>query len=595
MVTLKLQEQKMKEGYVLYEKISLEKLIRNTDSSSYIEKDTNLFIQFLFNNILYTGIKTESILDSKIALNKACFFSSVVQKYKFEDLVQTYDEQLIYFNLKDQTERKLLSDLKISDGKLNKQEAYDILTKLEKNYEDRIICELLQYDRETCLQILCTFSSTLSFINFNHRYWKKEEPINRNKLNLLSELLYLIYQDKKFEIDAYFGEMKKALEYSIHFVLNTEDEFKDISNKPINFPQLTANISLLSKVKEFRILLPEIYRDEGYLFVSDVIYVEQDMARRIDSLMRKNSEVIYPLNESESLKIYEAFSKEYGFSPQFLDKYIDYFEDNFLDYSSILSLIEAKALVADIQNRTGQTKLNIESMLKELTLTPVDITSIYTESFSPDNRFFRTPLIKIGDCYIFSLCLLAEATQYFKYRILKNQLSFHVKKSIKNITTKTFDEHQLTTLNELMDFPYLTGAINFPLNDNPLCKHLFQDVKGLPQEIDFYIIQNKNLYIMDLKNNDLSRNLKGVKKEIENATKGKKSYIAKLKSLEAIINENKAIMQNVFGEQFDNIHLFLAFSNPHYLLQEYDIESGVTICSVEDFIVFISKHLINIS
>src|SRR5699024_3402774 len=163
-------------------------------------------------------------------------------------------------------------------------------------------------------------------------------------------------------------------------------------------------------------------------------------------------------------------------------------------------------------------------MLFELSISPVQNQQYYEESLNPRNRLFRTPLIKIENYYILSNWLLLETVQYFKYIILKNQLSFNINKKIRNVVTKNFDEFELTTLDEIIKNNSRIGAINFSLNKRPVCKHLFHDTKNLPQQLDCYIFKYKHLYIMEMKNNAIRTGLKGIRKDRENTTKGKCSY-----------------------------------------------------------------------
>src|SRR5699024_12388813 len=92
----------------------------------------------------------------------------------------------------------------------------------------------------------------------------------------------------------------------------------------------------------------------------------------------------------------------------------------------------------------------------------------------------------------------------------------------------------------------LNGSTNLSLNHNPVLKQLFHDTKNLPQELDCYIIKDKHLYIMEMKNNDLIPGLNGIRKDIENATKGNSSYLTKLTNINRVITENKSIMEKTF-------------------------------------------------
>ncbi|ALS01044.1 hypothetical protein ATZ33_06580 [Enterococcus silesiacus] len=574
----------------MFDKISLKKLKNNTGNTS-INLDVDYFIKYFFTNIMYINLKGE--IDLRYISNSKDTYLPIFQKYGFTELFTNFDTQLIHTNLMEAIEVNTLNDLNIKKEKSNleKQEAYDILNELEKSLNNQICKELLEYDRETCLQTLYTFSGILSYVSLQNKYWDDESAIAKNHLNFVTELFNTKYAEKKFEFDNYTGELKKSIEYAIHFVLNSEQSFKDSNKKKMDFPKLAALIILYIDKKEYKYLISQVYKEGGCFEFTDRIFLSEKMAEKINHLMANNSEVLYPITRSESLNIYNAFSKEYGYSPQFLEDYLFNYDAKFLNTLTVINLIEVTAFIKDIQNKTGQNEVYIKSMLDEITLSPIDMKDIYAASFSPKNRLFRTPLIKIGGYYLLSYWILSETSQYFKYRILKNQLSFTISKKIRNMITNDFDEFELITLKDIIKTTNLPGDINFQLNNNVFTKKLFENKKNLPQEIDFYVIKNKNLYIMEMKNNDLNRSLKNVQNDIHNVLKGEKAYLTKLKNLKKVMNCNKQSMVQALNGDFDKIHFFITFNNPHYLANGYDFENDVTVCSTSDFTAFISQML----
>ncbi|NKC59073.1 hypothetical protein HED34_03740 [Vagococcus fluvialis] len=572
----------------MFSKISIEKIMKNAQDRYINKESVEDFYKFLLTNIISEMTEFEILSGQGNPENVLKKCGPILDQYKFYDMLVPLDEYDIFSQFKDKIEENTLYKLGVKKIILKKEEAYDLLKNLEEIYTQEFYKEILSQDREECLQTFYIFAGILSNINFNHRYWSNSGHIDRNKMNLISELLARNYKEDKYGFDSFFGEVKKTIELSIHYILNTNEEFKN--NKQLNFPKICVYASLLVTVREYRLMLFEIYTGNGYLEVDGRLFLSKNKVDEINSLMRKNVEVIYPTNREESEQIYDLFYEEYGFSPKFLENYLINYPEKILDTSTIINFIEDKLLIMDIKNKTGQSEKDIKNMLEELSLSPVSNQKYYEESFNSINRLFRTPLIKVENYYILSNWLLLESVQYLKYRILKKQLSFDVSKEISNAITDKFDEFELRTLNGLIRKNMLIGDINFSLNKNPVCKHLFENKKNLPQEIDFFVIKDKNLYIMEMKNNDLRRDLKGIKKDIENAKRGKSSYLAKLINLKNTIFQNKNIMEKTFHSEFNNIHLFLAFNNPHYM-QGYDFESGVTFCSVDEFTMYVNKYL----
>ncbi|MBC2115028.1 hypothetical protein [Listeria booriae] len=576
----------------MFEKISFEKLKINSNNPLFLSKHVDSFIKFLFKNIMYLNLNEEKDLNY-LKVNYVPIFN----KYGLMELFSDCNILSSHSFLMDEIEKETIKTLKFSKvrGSLEQEDAYSTLLRLEIEYENMIAEELtVCCNRETCLQVLYTYAGILNYLSMYNKYWDEKAPIDLNYLNLLTELINKNYLDKKFEFDAFLGEMKKSIEYSVHFILNTDKEFQTGSAVEIDFSKVAALITLLIEKREYRNFISEVYRGGGALEVTDRVFLPEDMVQRINSLMVSTNNTIYSTDSIESEHIYTSFSSKYGYSPQFLENYLFRYDKKFLDSTVIINLIEAKALIKDIHNKTGQSEANIKQMLHEISLFPVDIKKIYAESFSHSNRLFRTPIIKIGEYYMLSHGLLCESSQYFKYRILKNQLSFPIDKKIRNMITSEFDEAELNTLNDILEKSKAIGETNFLLNKNIYCRHLFQNEKNMPQEIDFYVIKEKNLYIMEMKNNDLSRSLKNIKKDINNTTKGQSSYVVKLTNLNKILSrsDNIEAMQKALNGEFNNVHYFLAFKNPHYLAGGYDLENNVTICSMKDFTVFVNKLLL---
>lgn len=252
------------------------------------------------------------------------------------------------------------------------------------------------------------------------------------------------------------------------------------------------------------------------------------------------------------------------------------------------TFIEEEALVLDIQHRTKQTKEAIQNLLNDLSLKPIKSESIIKQTFSSKNRLFRTPVIKISNYYLVSFQMLLEASNYFRYRILKNELDKNLNRSLNNLVKENFNEIGLNDLRDKIIEGNINGKINFALNIHSKCKHIFENKKDLPQEIDCYFIIGTHLYIIELKNRDLQRSLFEVSKSINKV----KSDLFKLSKLRNTIMENKAVMEDVFQGKFNNIHIYLTHKYPHFLDGTFDNEHEVTIMSFEDLVKNF-MHIVN--
>lgn len=183
----------------MFDKVSFHKL-ENIAKNSTIELDVEYFFNYLFTNIMYINLKGKIDMQSMLT-NKETYLP-IFEKYNFIELFSNFNDQLVHTNLMETIEIITLDELNIRKENidLDQQEAFDILNQLEKILKNKIRKFLLQYDRETCLQILYIFSGMLSYININNKYWDEKSAIAKDHLNFITELLHTKYSEKNLNL-----------------------------------------------------------------------------------------------------------------------------------------------------------------------------------------------------------------------------------------------------------------------------------------------------------------------------------------------------------------------------------------------------------
>ncbi len=154
---------------------------------------------------------------------------------------------------------------------------------------------------------------------------------------------------------------------------------------------------------------------------------------------------------------------------------------------------------------------------------------------------------------------MIESAHYFKKRILKGNLSNNkVKKKIEN----KYDEIELQELNDLMTTCGIVNGINKSLQVSDKLKKLFCG-KGVTKEVDLYFIKSGILNIVEYKNHELARNMYEIVKHCDESEDDVKKYLRMVN----IIDENKELFFEVFGDKFYSIRKFFVFKNPNPYVQ----------------------------
>ncbi|MFK4305156.1 hypothetical protein ABH892_005340 [Paenibacillus sp. RC254] len=490
--------------------------------NSTMKINVDKYFDYLYSNALYFSGETNELLF------QICF---IAEKYS------TCSHTLEMIDLQGEInsiESKMIKSLSIPEH-INcsmKENLYAILNSLCNKYKTELVNLLSSHSREDLLKSFYMNASIVSYISAQAYYWKPniniETRTNISYINLISETFSTIHEKNKNMVNNFFGSEKKSFEYLIHFLLNSQMNFSKRNNETREIKEILKVTRLFISTEQLRKNLSYIYGIGGTVKIeNNQILVEGSLNDKIYSYFNMNNENIINMQSEKVREIYNEFEKKREYSPFLLEEYLYNFDEEFLETRTLATLIEEEALIEDICSKTKQSKLAINNMLKDLSLKPIDENDIYTITFSNDNRLFRTPLIKISNYFLISFFILIESATYFRYRILKNELDNKLARKTKNLVKENFDEIDIEKLRDNFEKGSIHYEINYQLNQQLKCKHLFENKKEVPQEIDCYFIKDKKLYIMELKNKDLQKNLHEISKSIKNT----KKYLIRLKKL----------------------------------------------------------------
>lgn len=572
--------------------ISLEKILTDAVKWSKDKKDYEIhnsllefnaqkYLDYLYSNSLYLSTEHQSLMHS---------VSYIAQKY-VNCIVKI--DVLDIQNEIDLIESQMIKSLSIPQN-IDcgiKENIYVILKSLCNKYKVELRNLISQYSREYLLKVFYTNASVISYISAQSRYWDLTEEINVSYINLISETLNAIYKFNSSLVNNLLGSEKKSFEYLIHYILNSPVEFQNIDDEIVDIEEVLKITRLLISTEQLLRNISFIYKSKGTINIeNNQIYISSPLNKQLYDYFNLDNENIINLQSEEINNIYKEFERKRGYSPFLLEEYLFKFDEKFLETRTFSTLIEDKALIFDIYSKTNQSEQAIKNMLEDLSLIPTNDKDIYTQTFSNDNRLFRTPLIKISNYYLISYFTLSESSIYFRYRILKNEIRNKLDKKLNHLVKEDFNELSLIDLKDKLENSNIPWGINFEFNQYLKCKYLFENRKELPQEIDGYFIKNNYLYLVELKNKDLHRSLNDISKSVNKT----QTHLKSLNMLKKVIQQNKLLMQDVLGGEFSEIKIFLTHKFPHFLDGSYDEEYEIAICSFKDLLNYCDKILLRI-
>lgn len=520
------------------------------DIENKIKKDITInspiynYCQSFFSRILFRCAKLEK-LDRAITIQKRYFSNiRICSIYDYESKIDEL-EQSINSTLCLNTKYMIFDKediLKLSEYKLSE-------------YNNMLNNCLIKYNKEILIQYLYMSASIISYISVNSFYNYKSQDsneISKTFLNLIIDTIGIIFDEDYIYLNDIFAKEKKAFEYLIHYILNTKIDYLEYSNE-VDIQQLIEIGSLIVSEVIINETSKKIYKIGHYFeLVEGRILPDSEFIEKQKKYFDKALRYQYKTNNKDVDNIINLFQDVENYSPLIYEKYI-ISNNKFLKEDVISNFIEAELLKLDIKKSIGLTNANTQKLLDSLSLKASN--NVEKEILKDNNRLFLTPLINIGKYYLVSSSLMIEAAHYFKKRILKGNLSNNkVKRKIEN----KYDEIELQELKDLMTTRGIVNGINLALQVNDRLKKLFYS-KGITKEVDFYFIKSGVLNIVEFKNHELARNMYEVVKHYDESEGDVRKYLRMVN----IIDENKNLFFEVFGDRFYSIRKFFVFKNPN--------------------------------
>lgn len=547
-----LNETKFKDAieYLKNDSLFTEDIEYRINNNITINSPIYSYCQSLFSRILFRCAKLEK-LDRAITIQKR-YFSNIMMCgiYDYESKINKL-EQSIHSTLCLNT--KYMRFNKEDMLKLSEYKLYE--------YKNMLNNCLRRCNKEMLIQYLYMSASIISYISMNSFYiykYKSQDSndVSKTFLNLIIDTIGIIFDDDYIYLNDIFAKEKKVFEYLIHYILNTEIDYLEYSNE-VDIQQLIEIGSLIVSEVIINETSKKIYKIGHYFeLVEGRILPDSEFIEKQKRYFDKSLRYQYKTNNKDVGNIIDLFQNVENYSPLIYEKYI-ISKNKFLKEDVISNFIEAELLKLDIQKAIGLTNANVQKLLDSLSLKSSN--NVEREILKDNNRLFLTPLINIGKYYLVSSNLMIESAHYFKKRILKGNLSNNkVKKKIEN----KYDEIELQELNDLMTTHGIVNGINKSLQVSDKLKKLFYG-KGITKEVDLYFIKSGVLNIVEYKNHELARNMYEIVKYCDESEDDVKKYLRMVN----IIDENKELLFEVFGDEFYSIRKFFVFKNPNPYVQ----------------------------
>ncbi|WP_158087922.1 hypothetical protein [Clostridium botulinum] len=421
---------------------------------------------------------------------------------------------------------------------------------------------LRKCNKEMLIQYLYMSASIISYISMNSFYiykYKSQDSndVSKTFLNLIIDTIGIIFDDDYIYLNDIFAKEKKAFEYLIHYILNTEINYLDYSNE-VDIQQLIEITSLIVSELIINRTAKKIYKiGHHFQLVEDRILPDSEFIEKQKKYFDKSLKYQYKINNKDVENIIDLFQNIERYSPIIYEQYIVN-TNKFLKEEAISNFIEGELLKLDINKSIGLANSDIQKLLDSLSLKSSD--NIEKDILNDKNRLFLTPLINVGKYYLVSSNLMIESAHYFRKRILKGNLSNNsrVKRKIEN----KYDEIELQELKYLMTKRGIINGINKSLQVNDKFKKLFCE-KGITKEVDFYFIKSGVLNIIEYKNHELARNMFEIVKRCDEDENDVKRYLRMVNK----IDENRELFFQLFGAKFYSIKAFFIFKYPNPYIQ----------------------------
>ncbi len=542
---------------------------KNNESDESVE----LLLQDVYFRIFKRGVEL-GYLDQLLEIQGRYLGSEwVVKLTKHDEIKISYEKNII---------KRLYNESNVA--MTTKNEKYSVLNNIISEVKKMLRNKVSKNNKERLFVKIYMFASVMSYISnttvnlFKHNLKDVErENVYLGIENLIVDTIGVVYSEDSLWISNLLGTTKKNCEYLINMILNEEIAFTDNDLDATNlsdvfiYSELTIDYLLILKsINSLHNMSIDIGIKNGLLHYDESINFkfEKYFNEPIDDTLELDG-----LNVEILLKKFEDIE---GYSPLAMEKYAMNLNDKFLYTDVAMNIVEDKLLYTDFITVTGENYDVIERLIGALSLAKCE--NIDNSIFSTGNRLYRTPIIKLDDCYILSNQLIIEAVHYLRYRILKKELS--TSRDLNNMIKDLYDEFELQSLVELLDKHSLVGGVNFSIEKiAPLKKQVKES--GISKEIDFYFVLDEVLYLAEFKNQDIDNSLFDICSSYSKNIKNKSKHLRMVE----LMNKNIPSVSEFLNLNIKSIRSFLVFKKKNSFTEFYE-GNDIYCCSFSHFYEF---------
>ena len=502
------------------------------------------------NNEIFKFLLT--IFASSVSENTQNELPNLFSKFKRPSL-QTKANQIIGQNLDELhfLELDIPKTFTLSNSGIKK-----LINCVRKEIMMKIRNSLSLYDRSYMIIQMSLLASVLSKITMylNTDFIQEE----RDCIDFLIKQFNRINTYTFFDPRVFLGELKTCLELIVNELLTMElledSQFQKIPS--INFQamfdlfglsfsiiQLDSYIDVLPFLKEQERDEIQFTRGEGIVFPSRIF-------EQFSKYISETRDEIVIIGDKKIDIIMRYLEKVKKVSPSILEKYLSVTDDEraFKLGNNYVSVAERDLLVNDLALNQRISVDTAKLIIENLTLNNQEFYRNKIESLvgEPNKRMFRSPLINFSNFDVVPVFSFLESAKYFPYRILRTDILY--KKNGQEWTRlikENFDERLLPKLKDIALKIDVNARTNYYLNQSKHkeIKNLIKS-KKLMGEIDLFFVYNSTLYIYDLKNYGLARNMRQCKSIINTSIY---KEFSKLRKLKTEIEAHKELFEAEFG------------------------------------------------
>ena len=502
------------------------------------------------NNEIFKFLLT--IFASSVSENTQNELPNLFSKFKRPSL-QTKANQIIGQNLDE------LHFLELDIPKtftLSNSGIKQLINCVRKEIMMKIRNSLSLYDRSYMIIQMSLLASVLSKITIylNTDFIQEE----RDCIDFLIKQFNRINTYTFFDPRVFLGELKTCLELIVNELLTMElledSQFQKIPS--INFQAmfdlfgLSFSIIQLDNYIDVLPFLKEQERDEIQFTRGEGIVFPSRIFEQFSKYISETRDEIVIIGDKKIDIIMRYLEKVKKVSPSILEKYLSVTDDEraFKLGNNYVSVAERDLLVNDLALNQRISVDTAKLIIENLTLNNQEFYRNKIESLvgEPNKRMFRSPLINFSNFDVVPVFSFLESAKYFPYRILRTDILY--KKNGQEWTRlikENFDERLLPKLKDIALKIDVNARTNYYLNQSKHkeIKNLIKS-KKLMGEIDLFFVYNSTLYIYDLKNYGLARNMRQCKSIINTSIY---KEFSKLRKLKTEIEAHKELFEAEFG------------------------------------------------